>query len=235
MFSKTLVAAAVALASLSQVSAAFTYNRLNKSEAAVLVVDIQSGLFQLVHDIEPRVYRNNILGYSALAKYFELPTVLTTSAETGPNGPFPKEILADHPDAPYIKRNGEVNAWDNKEFRDAVAALGKKQLIVAGITTDVCVTFLSLSLREAGYDVFVVADASGTFDPPTADLSNQRMLDAGVQILSLFSTGCELMRDWRDAPGGVTVAQQFFAKWFPSYDNLITSWLGASNQTETAA
>ena len=49
-----------------------------------------------------------------------------------------------HPNAPFIKRHGEVNAWDNEEFRNAVNKLGKKQLILAGITTDVCVTFLSL-------------------------------------------------------------------------------------------
>lgn len=110
----------------------------------MLVVDIQAGLFQLVHDHEPRAYRNNIIGYSALAKYFELPTVITTSAETGPNGPVPREIVADHPNATVVRRQGEVNAWDSKEFRDAVEKTGKKQLVVAGITTDVCVTFLAL-------------------------------------------------------------------------------------------
>lgn len=56
----------------------------------------------------------------------------------GPNGPLPKEILEMYPDAPLIKRNGEVNAWDNPDFRKAVEATGKKQLIIAGITTDVC-------------------------------------------------------------------------------------------------
>ena len=80
----------------------------------MLIVDIQEGLFQLVHDIEPREYRNNIHAFSQLGVYFDLPTILTTSAETGPNGPFPPEILEAHPKAPYIKRNGEVNAWDNK-------------------------------------------------------------------------------------------------------------------------
>ena len=42
-----------------------------------------------------------------------------------------------HPNAPLIKRNGEVNAWDNKDFRAAVRATGKKQVILAGIVTDV--------------------------------------------------------------------------------------------------
>ncbi len=56
----------------------------------------------------------------------------------GPNGPLPKEILEMHPDAPYIRRNGEVNAWDNPEFKAAVEATGKKQVILAGIVTEVC-------------------------------------------------------------------------------------------------
>ena len=56
----------------------------------------------------------------------------------GPNGPLPKEILEMYPDAPLIKRQGEVNAWDNPEFRAAVQATGKKQVIMAGIVTDVC-------------------------------------------------------------------------------------------------
>ena len=80
----------------------------------MLVVDIQEGLFQVVHDMEPRAFRNNIFAFSQLGVYFDLPTIITTSAETGPNGPVPPEILADHPKAPYIKRKGEVNAWDSK-------------------------------------------------------------------------------------------------------------------------
>lgn len=152
-------------------SLAFKYKRLNIDDAALLVVDLQVGLFQLVHDLEPRAYRTNVLAFSALGKYFGLPSVLTTSAETGPNGPLPQQLIDDHPGAPYIKRQGEVNAWDNADFRDAVNALGKKQLIIAGITTEVCVAFLALcecccfvcasyltlvadaALREAGYDV----------------------------------------------------------------------------------
>ncbi|KZV83468.1 Isochorismatase hydrolase [Exidia glandulosa HHB12029] len=200
------------------------YKRLNIADAALLVVDLQVGLFQLVKDIEPRAYRNNILGFSAIGTYFGLPVVLTTSAETGPNGPLPKEITDAYPDAPYIKRPGEVDAWDNKDFRNAVQALGKKQLILAGITTDVCAAFLSLSLREAGYDVWVVAEACGTFDKPTADLANLRMLNAGVTITSLFGAACELMRDWRDAPGGVDVAQDWYSKWLPNYDMLVRSY-----------
>ena len=49
-----------------------------------------------------------------------------------------------YPKAPLIKRQGEVNAWDNAEFRDAIKATGKKQIILAGITTDVCERLFSI-------------------------------------------------------------------------------------------
>ncbi|KZV87954.1 protein ycaC [Exidia glandulosa HHB12029] len=209
--------------------------RLDVKDAALLVVDIQVGLFQLVKDIEPRAFRNNILGFSALGTYFDLPAVLTTSAETGPNGPMPEEITSAYPDAAFIKRPGQVNAWDNEDFRTAVKAVGKKQLIVAGITTDVCVTFLALSLREAGYDVWVVAEACGTFDKPTAELAHLRMLNAGVTIVSLFGAACELMRDWRDAPGGPLVAQDWYRKWLPNYDMIVRSYRAVAGVEEGSA
>ena len=106
-----------------------------------------------------------------------------------------------HPDAPFIHRHGEVDAWDNADFRAAVEATGKKQVILAGITTDVCTSFLALSLVDAGYTVFANGDASGTFDVKTAQDANDRMRAAGVQVLSMFAVALELMRDWRNTPG----------------------------------
>ncbi len=91
-----------------------------------------------VRDFEPTEFRNNIIAHAAIAKLFDIPIVLTTSAETGPNGPLPREITEMHPDAPLIRRNGEVDAWDNADFRKAVRDTGKSQVILAGITTDVC-------------------------------------------------------------------------------------------------
>ena len=187
----------------------FVYHRLNKTDVVLLVVDIQVGLFHMVRDSLPEEYRNAALAHSSIGTLFSLPVILTTSAETGPNGPLPKEIISQHATAPLVKRNGEVNAWDNSEFRAAVRATGKKQVILAGITTDVCTTFLALSLRQEGYQVFANTDASGTFSRRIADEANQRMRDAGVQTLSMFAIVTELMRDWRDTPGAETVLPFF--------------------------
>ncbi|KAH9927910.1 ycaC protein [Epithele typhae] len=198
---------------------AFKYNRIDKNEAMLLVVDHQEGLFQLSRDHSPAEMKSNILAHAALGKIFGLPTILTSSAETGPNGPLPAEVIAMHANAPFIKRNGEVNAWDNADFRAAVEATGKKQVILAGITTDVCTAFLALSLVEAGYTVFANADASGTFDDKTAADANARMRAAGVQVLSLFAVACELMRDWRNTPGAPEMLP-FFDTYLPEYGYL---------------
>ncbi|KAJ7504509.1 Isochorismatase hydrolase [Mycena galericulata] len=212
----TLQFLGLALISSFATCSAYEFVRINKNDSMLLVVDHQIGLFQLVRDFGPDEYRNNILAHAAAGKLFNLPTILTTSAETGPNGPLPKEIIAMHPDAPYIKRQGEVNAWDNADFRAAVQATGKKQVILAGITTDVCTTFLALSLVQEGYTVFANADASGTFSAQVAATANDRMRAAGVNVVSQFSVTCDLMRDWRDTPGSLEL--------LPYYDTYLTQY-----------
>jgi nicotinamidase-related amidase len=178
-------------------SKSFKYTRLSKNDAACLLVDHQSGLISLVQDFSPGEFKNNVLALAASAKYFELPTILTTSFESGPNGPLVPELKELFPDAPYIARPGNINAWDNEEFLDAVRKSGRKQLIIAGVVTEVCVAFPALSAVEAGYDVFVVTDASGTFNEVTRHAAWARMAAAGVQLMNWFGVACELHRDWR--------------------------------------
>jgi nicotinamidase-related amidase len=198
----------------------YRYNRLDKNDVAVLLVDHQTGLFSLVHDFTPDEFKNNVLALADSARYFKLPTILTTSFETGPNGPLFPELKAIFPDAPYIARPGNINAWDNPEFVAAVKATGKKQLLIAGIVTEVCVAFPALSAREAGYEVFVVTDASGTFNMTTRDAAWARMTQAGCQLMSWFGVACELHRDWRNDVQGLAA---LFSNHLPSYQCLINS------------
>ncbi len=102
------------------------YIRLDKNNAAVLLVDHQTGLLSLVRDIDPDRFKNNVLVLADMAKYFNLPTILTTSFEEGPNGPLVPELKELFPNAPYIARPGQINAWDNEDFVNAVKATGKK-------------------------------------------------------------------------------------------------------------
>ncbi|SQJ20418.1 nicotinamidase/pyrazinamidase [Serratia rubidaea] len=197
------------------------YVRLDKDQAAVLLVDHQTGLLSLVRDIDPDKFKNNVLALADLASYFKLPTILTTSFETGPNGPLVPELKAQFADAPYIARPGNINAWDNEDFVKAVGATGRKQLIIAGVVTEVCVAFPALSAIEAGYEVFVVTDASGTFNPITRDAAWQRMTQAGAQLMNWFGVACELHRDWRNDVEGLG---KLFSEHIPDYRNLMNNF-----------
>lgn len=138
---------------------------------------------------------------------------------TGPNGPLPEEITSLYPDAPLIKRNGEVDAWDNAEFRKAVRDTGKSQVVLAGITTDVCTTFLALSLRAEGYSVWANIEASGTSTDLIRDASNEQMRAAGVTVTSTFAITMDLMRDWRNTPGSEEVIP-FLDQYYPVWGNV---------------
>lgn len=198
------------------------YVRLNKDDAVVLLVDHQAGLLSLVRDIDPDKFKNNVLALAEAAKYFNLPTILTTSFEEGPNGPLMPELVELFPDAPYIARPGQINAWDNEDFVNAIKATGRKQLIVAGVVTEVCVAFPTLSALAEDFDVFVVTDASGTFNQITRDAAWDRMSSEGAQLMSWFGVACELHRDWRNDVEGLGA---LFGKYISDYQNLMTSYV----------
>ncbi|MFB5248935.1 isochorismate family cysteine hydrolase YcaC [Bacillus mycoides] len=204
------------------------YSRLSKSDAAVLLVDHQTGLISsLVRDYGVDEFKNNVLALANTAKFFDLPVILTTSFEDGPNGPLMQELIELFPNAPRIARPGQINAWDNEEFVKAIEATGNKQLIIAGVVTDVCVAFPALSAVNAGYEVFVVTDASGTVSKQVADAALLRMAHGGVQLMNWFSVAAELQRDWRnDIEGFGTL----LAKHLPSYQNIIGSYMGAQRE-----
>ena len=202
-------------------SSSRAYRRLDKDQAAVLLVDHQAGLLSLVRDIQPDQFTNNVLAVADIAKYFKLPTVLTTSFEDGPNGPLMPELKKTLPDAAFIPRPGQINAWDNEDFVKAVKATGRKQLIIAGVVTEVCVAFPALSALAEDFEVFVVTDASGTFNEVTRHSAWNRMSEAGAQLMTWFGLACELHRDWRNDVEGLGT---LFANHIPDYCNLITSY-----------
>ena len=210
----------------SRPDSASASSRLSKDEAAVLLVDHQVGLFSLVQDYGPDEFRNNVLALASIARLFKLPTILSTSAETGPNGVLLPELKEMFPDAPYIPRPGQINAWDNEDFVSAVQATGRRQLIIAGIVTDVCVAFPTMSALAEGFQVFVVTDASGTFNAAVRDAAQLRMALAGAELMNWFAIACELQRDWRNDAAGLAA---LFANHIPAYRNLITNHQALTN------
>ncbi|MFT3742542.1 MAG: isochorismate family cysteine hydrolase YcaC [Gammaproteobacteria bacterium] len=196
-------------------------NRLSPDNTTLLMVDHQTGLMQMVRDYPTDEFKNNVLALADTALLFNLPTILTTSAETGPNGPLLPELKAKFPKAPYIPRPGQINAWDNEDFVQAVKATQRKKLLIAGIVTDVCVAFPTLSALSEGFEVYVVTDASGTFSEPVREAALLRMVHAGAVLINWFAVSAELQRDWRQKTGKDLA--QLYADHLVSYGNLISS------------
>ena len=195
-------------------------SRLNREDAAMLLIDHQVGLLSLVRDFTPAEFTNNVMAVADTAKHFNLPTVLTTSFEQGPNGVLLPEIRRMFPNAPFIPRPGQINAWDNEDFVKAVKATGRKQLVIAGIVTEVCVAFPALSALNEGFEVFVVVDASGTFNKTTRNAAIARMQQAGAQMITWFAMASELQRDWRDNGDGL---KKIYCDHLLEYDALVVA------------
>ncbi|MAO16378.1 isochorismatase family protein [Flagellimonas marinaquae] len=199
----------------------FKFETLDPENAALLLIDQQTGLAQCVRDMSPETWKNNAIAIAKIGKVFDLPTILTTSAEDGANGPLLPEIVEMYPDAPFIARGGEINAWDNPEFKKAVEATGRKKLIIAGVSTDVCVLFPSLSALAEGYDVYSVIDASGTWSEIAQTTTVSRLTQAGAKVTSWMSVSAELQKDWRNPTGQGLGA--LYADHLQAYGHLFSS------------
>ena len=176
-------------------------DRLTSENAALLLIDHQAGLALGVETTNPETFRNNVIAIAKVGKLFELPTILTTSADSGPNGPLMPDITKVFPDVDIIRRKGEINAWDDPKFKQAVEATGRKKLIIAGISTDVCLLFPVLSAISEGYDVYAVFDSSGTWNDIAQQATMMRLSQAGCKTTNWVSVAAELQNDWRNPTG----------------------------------
>jgi nicotinamidase-related amidase len=206
-------------------------NTLTPKNCVFLLVDHQTGLLQLVRDYSVAEFKNNVLALGAIAKAFDIPTILTTSFEQGPNGPLLPELKEMFPDAPYIARPGQINAWDNEDFVKAVKATGRKKIVIAGIVTDVCVAFPSLSALAEGFEVYMVVDASGTFNTAVRDAALDRAVAAGAIPINWFAVAGELQKDWRNDGDKL---MGLMTQHVHSYANLVTSMEAGKAQAAKA-
>jgi nicotinamidase-related amidase len=154
-----------------------------------------------------------------IGRAFALPSVITSSYESGPNGPLMPDLLTLLPDAPVIRRPGQISAWDNPEFVEAVKATGRRKLIMAGVTTDVCLAFPAMQAAAEGYEVYGVIDASGAHDFATQQMAVQRLVAHGVTPVTWLMVAAELQRDWRNDTAAAT--GQVFHEHLLNYGMLI--------------
>lgn len=169
---------------------------IDPDDAVMLLIDHQSGLFQLVKDIDLPVLRSNVTSLAKMSRLARIPTFTTASVPDGPNGPLIPEIHECNPDAVYIPRTGQVNAWDNPPWVQAIEKTGRKTLLIAGTLTSVCMAFPTLSALVAGYKVFCIIDASGNWSKMATDLTLARVVQAGAMPIDTFAVLAELMSTW---------------------------------------
>lgn len=177
--------------------------RYSTTDSALLLIDHQVGTLGWVKSLPVEEVKRNALMLAEVAKKVNIPVVLTTSMEENAQGPlldelkalFPKEYEA------RIRRHGVVNAMDDENFSAAVKALGRKNIIIAGVTNDVCAVFPSLSLIEQGYNVYVAADAGGSPSKIGDDLALWRMQKNGVVTLGTNQLIAELASNWASGDG----------------------------------
>jgi nicotinamidase-related amidase len=186
-------------------------------DSALLLIDHQVGTMQLVKNIPYEVVKQNAIALAKTAKILNIPVVLTSSQETNVQGPLLTELEEILPEAfeARIQRAGIVNAWNDPNFSAAVAATGKKNLIMAGVTTSVCLVYPALSAIAAGYTVQAVMDASGSPSELAEEVSRRRMENAGTILTATDSIIAELAQDWSTSSGSQLI-QVLFQHVLPS-------------------
>ena len=198
---------------------------IDPSDAVILLLDHQSGLFQTVKDIAVADLRRNVEMIAKLATLLNIPVITTASEPAGTNGPLMPEIHRDAPHAVYVPRKGEVNAWDNDDFVAEVKSIGRKTLVMAGVWTSVCVMFPALDAAAAGYDVYAVLDASGDPSDMASRISLARFVQGGVKPTSTNALLSELHRTWA-RPEAADLAQ-LYGLVAPNYAAVIESYVRA--------
>ncbi|MET0528062.1 MAG: isochorismatase family protein [Microvirga sp.] len=199
---------------------------MNVEDAALLLLDHQTGLFQTVKDISVAELRANVSALARIATLLKLPIITTASEPGGPNGPLMSELDVLAPHAVYVPRNGEVNAWDNERFVQTVRNTGKKTLIMAGVWTSVCVMFPALDAKAAGFNVYAVVDASGDPSDMGSRTTLARFAQAGIIPTSTNAVICELHRTWK-RPEAAAIAD-IYATVSPNYRAVMESYQRAT-------
>jgi nicotinamidase-related amidase len=161
-----------------------------------IFIDQQPQMAFGVQSIDRQTLKNNVVGLAKAASVFGIPTVLTTVETRSFSGPTYPELLAVFPDAPLLERTS-MNSWDDQKVRDALAANKRKKIVVSGLWSEVCNLMFALSaMQEGGYEIYMVADASGGTSMDAHQYAMQRMVQAGVVPVTWLQVLLELQRDW---------------------------------------
>jgi len=169
---------------------------LTPQNCQIIFIDQQPQMAFGVQSIDRQVLKNNVVALAKAAKVFNIPTVLTTvETESFSGNTFP-ELLDVFPGQDILERTS-MNSWDDQKVRDALAANGKKKVVVSGLWTEVCNNSFALcAMLEGDYEIYMVADASGGTTKEAHDYAMQRMIQAGVIPVTWQQVMLEWQRDW---------------------------------------
>jgi len=168
-------------------------DRLTPENAALLLIDHQVGLFTGVRDIPVAELKHNVVALAKAVKVLGVPIIVTaTSPEMW--GPIISELTDALPGIAIINRT-TVNAFDEPRFAKAVEATGRKKLIIAGVSTEVCLALPAIYATGIGYDAYAVIDASGTFSETKRITGLLRMVQAGVIVADYATVAVEMLKD----------------------------------------
>src|ERR1700741_3491831 len=170
------------------------YEPLTSQNAALVLVDHQVGLMTGVRDISTGELKHNVVALARAAKALKLPIIVTTTARDSMWGPTFPELVEALPGVEIIDRSS-VNAFDDERVASAVAATGRKKLIFAGISLEVCAAFPAITAVSKGLDAYVAVDASGTFSETKRQAGLLRILQAGVIVSDYATLLVEILKD----------------------------------------
>src|SRR5438046_7572799 len=170
------------------------YTPLTSANAALVLVDHQVGLMTGVRDYSTGELKHNVVALAKAAKALKVPTVVTTTARDSMWGPtFPE--LVEALEGILIIDRSSVNAWDDPKVAAAIEATGRKKLIIAGLSLEVCAAFPAITAVGKGYDAYVAVDASGTFSETKRQAGLLRMQQAGVVVSDYATLMVEILKD----------------------------------------
>ena len=167
---------------------------LRPEDSIVVLIDHQPYQFTNLNSHEPTMIVNNVTGLAKAAKIFDVPTILTTVIEER-GGNIIKQLQDVYPDQKPINRTF-INTWEDPKVTDIVKESGRKQLILAGLWTEICVAMPAIQALGEGYDVFVVTDASGSTTSEAHDMAVRRMVQVGIVPINWLAVIAEWQRDW---------------------------------------
>ncbi|NHV28025.1 hydrolase [Burkholderia sp. D-99] len=169
---------------------------LTPHNSQIIFIDQQPQMAFGVQSIDRQVLKNNVVGLAKAAKVFNIPTTITTVESASFSGHTFPELLDVFPNQKTLERTS-MNSWDDQKVRDALAANGRKKVVVAGLWTEVCnMTFALCAMLEGDYEIYMVADASGGTSKDAHDYAMQRMIQAGVVPVTWQQVLLEWQRDW---------------------------------------